>query len=501
MIFLLKISQKVFILILVFIFLVFFLYKNPLISQPQLTDPQTCKDCNLIIISLTNVGAKHLSAYDYPYETSPKINELSKKSLVFENAFSHASWTLPSGASFFTSLFPFSHGIMDRYSGKILSHDATTLADALNSQGYRTAAFTGGFDYNLRYNVINRFTETKIFDKGERFSFRKLAATVDIYGDLPLTLPAAIDWLEKNSDKKFFAFVQGYDAHCPFTPPEPYNNLFDPNYNGTLDFSSCFFTYEKTEPVIIDGKKTYFTNTAYYDEETENFIVENVSLDENDIKHLVALHDGEIRYADDLVGQLLDKVNELGLSEKTIIIVFSEHGDMLGKQGRFMRGGPIRGTFYDDVLHVPLIIKHPNLEPKRIKGLVQLIDVMPTLLDFLEIKIDAKIEGQNLLPLILKNENINDFAFAGAEFTPPPDSIFFKNPTTVTSARNKDWKLIREIVYTPNNISIESINYELYDLKNDPEELSNVFGRHKEIELLFNQSLNERFEDIPILNS
>ena len=490
-------SQTIFIFTLILIFLIAFLYKNPLISPLSLTDDsQTCKDCNLIIISLTNSGAKHFSTYGYQYETTPNIDEFGKGSMVFENAFSHASWTLPSGTSFFTSLFPFSHKVMERYSGEILDRDIITLADILNSEGYRTAAFTGGFDYDIRYDVINRFGEIKNLDKGEHFSFRKLAATIEIYGDLPLTVPAATEWLERNSGKKFFIFVQGYDSHCPFTPPEPYNDMFDPDYKGNVDFSSCFFTYDKTEPVMIEGKKTYFAHTSYYDAETEKFVVKNTSLNEDDIRHMIALHDSEIRYADSLVGKLLDKIEELDLSDNTMIVVFSEHGDMLGKQGRFMRGGPLKGTFFDDVLNVPLIIKHPNLESKRIDGLVQLIDVMPTLLEFLGIKTNAKIQGRSLLPLIFKNETINELVFAGVKFTPPEYNLFFQKPTVITSVRSYDWKLIREMVLTQDKLSIESVNYELYNLKEDPEELNNVFGRHKKIELSLNQSINSRFGHI-----
>ena len=161
-----------------------------------------------------------------------------------------------------------------------------------------------------------------------------------------------------------------------------------------------------------------------------------------------------------------------------------------------MRGGPLKGTFFDDVLNVPLIIKHPNLEPQRIKGLVQLIDVMPTLLEFLGIKTDAKIQGRSLLPIIFKNETINELVFAGVEFTPPEDNLFFQKPTVVTSVRSYDWKLIRETVLTEDKLSIESVNYELYNLKEDPEELNNVFGRHKKIELSLNQSINSRFGHI-----
>lgn len=471
-----------------------------------------CPDCNLVVISVTNLRADHLSYNNYFRETSPNIDKFSEEGMVFDNAFSHASWTLPSGASFFTSLYPLSHGLMDRYSGEFLSQDIVTLTDILNSNKYNTAAFTGGFDYSLRFNVVNRFSETEIFDKifesnTDRFAFRKVGVpskdnetelsrhpkqTFGLVFDFSSSIPAAMDWMEKNQDKKFFMFVQGFDTHCPFTPPPPYDKMFDSGYKGYKDFSSCVFTYDTSEQVLVDGKETYFANQFQWDDKTGRFIPKNVSLDEDDVEHLVALYDAEIRATDDLVGNLLDKVKELGISDKTIIVFLSEHGDQLGEKGRFMRGGPLKGTFYDRVIHVPLIIKHPNLEPKRVNGLVQLIDVMPSLLRFLDIKAESKMEGKSLLPLILNDKPVNEFVFANAEFTPYEENPFFKIHTLVASIRSDEWKLIREKFYlTPEKDFIDHINYELYNIKKDPKETENVFKENKDVYKKMDKKLSD----------
>jgi arylsulfatase A-like enzyme len=460
----------------------------------------SCIDCNLVIISITNLRSDHLHFNNYSRETSSNIDKFAKESIVFENAFSQASWTLPSGTSLMTSLYPPSHKLVDRYSGEFLSGNITTLTDILNSNGYNTAAFTGGFDYSLRYNVINRFSEVETFDKpypeSDNSHFIKVQTqSINLYGDFSQTIPAATNWLEKNAGKKkFFLFVQGFDAHCPFTPPDPYDRLFDSNYTGGVDFSTCIFTYGKTEAKTMNGEKVYFANQFQFDNNTKSYVVKNVTLNEDDVRHLIALYDGEIKAADNWVGKLIDKIDELGLSKKTIVVITSEHGDMLGEKGRFMRGGPLVGTFYENVLHVPLLIRHPNLGSRRIDGLVQLIDVMPTLLEFLNIKIDIKIEGKSLLPLILRNEPVNDFAFSGAEFTPTENNLFFNDSTLTFSIRNKEWKLIRETTYFAHNKSfVKNVNYELYNIKDDCEEMKNVFDDYKEVGRSLDVAIRKKF--------
>lgn len=130
---------------------------------------------------------------------------------------------------------------------------------------------------------------------------------------------------------------------------------------------------------------------------------------------------------------------------------------------------------------------------QKIDGLAQMIDLMPTLLDVLNIKSDAKIEGKSLMPLVLRNETVNDFVFAATKFKPVGENLFFKNPTLVISAQNKEWKLIKEIVYYDNE-TLKSVNYELYNLKKDPEEISNVFDNNKETTQKFDDVISRQFK-------
>ena len=203
-----------------------------------------CHDCNVVFISLTNLRADHLHAYGYFRQTSPNIDALAKRSLVFENAFSHASWTLPVAISLFTSQYPFTHGIMNRQHFEPLPSTVVTLTDILKANGYATAAFVGDRDYGLTYGHTSRFdTATDVvFDQGLKDWKR--------YGVLKNTVPKAISWMKENKERKFFLLVQGYDTHCPFEVPEK-NDMFDPDYDGDIDFSKCYWTFRRTRPIKV----------------------------------------------------------------------------------------------------------------------------------------------------------------------------------------------------------------------------------------------------------
>ncbi|MFH0868432.1 MAG: sulfatase/phosphatase domain-containing protein, partial [Candidatus Woesearchaeota archaeon] len=290
---------------------------------------------------------------------------------------------------------------------------------------------------------------------------------------------------------KFLLFFQGFDTHCPFTFPTE-NNVFDQNYKGNTNFSDCLWTFEKVDPIMIKNKTYYNVKTSYLEDNNYG----SARINEQDIYHMVALYDGEIQLVDNMLNQFFDEITDLGLEKDTIIILFSEHGDLFGEHGRFMRGGPLRGTFYDEVLHVPLLIKHPTLKPNKIDGLVQLIDVAPTLLDFLGIPQEKDFQGKSLVPLITENKEVNDFVFAGSKFIPLKNNILFNMSSIVRALRTKDYKFINEKLYGPNNILVID-SYELYNLSADPKELINIYpDTGPNLQAYFNIGYNKNSEAI-----
>ena len=149
----------------------------------------SCKNCNVVMIAITNVSAEHMGSYGYFRNTTPNIDEFAEKSILFENVFSHASWTLPTAVSVFTSKYPYSHNIMDRVRDQTIKEQ--TLSEILKSSGFRTAAFTGGGDYNKIYGLDKGF-DTYIDS--------------DYFVSLKNRMPLVFDWLDNNSKDKFFLF-------------------------------------------------------------------------------------------------------------------------------------------------------------------------------------------------------------------------------------------------------------------------------------------------------
>ena len=422
-----------------------------------------CKDCNLIMISLSNVGAQRMSLYGYERLTTPNLDQWAKDAIVFEKAFTQTSWTLPVATSLFTSLYPYSHKVMDRYRDNVLSKKIQTLPELLRDQGYRTAAFVGGLDYSRQFGHMRGFQEV-----GEIADFITAAT---LTGFKP-NFDKASEWISKNSKEKFFLFVHGYDAHCPFDPPEKFKGTFSTprGKSITVDNTLCLRGFENSETGTYE---------AYYYRipvPGQRGMVNKVMLSQDDIRYLEDLHDEEILSVDELVGNFLGTVDKKIL-EKTIVVVFSDHGEMFAKHGRFGRAGGVRGTLYDDVVRVPLIMKIPSDRGAVLPGLVEMIDVMPTLLDLLSLPQPKQTQGKSLVPLMEgAKEEIRGGVFAGSTFGLEEGRnawFFYPWQSRNESVRTQEWKLIHEIIFTREG-QTEEETYELYNLKDDPDELRNL---------------------------
>ena len=460
-----------------FYFLLIFLnvFVTNIYAEENSSQLLECPDCNLIMISLSNVSAENMSLYGYERITTPNLSEWAQRAVVFDKAFTQTSWTLPVGTSLFTSLYPYTHKVLDHYVDNILDKHIQTLPEILRKQGYKTAAFTGGLDYHIRFGHMRGFEYAEmVTDTTKHPAYQ---------GNFNITFQKALNWIDKNSKDKFFLFLHNYDTHCPFNPPQEFKGKFSNPKDVNADFLSkhCFRGYQNSEK---EGYETY-----YYDKKPKKVI-----LLQKDVDYLRDLYDEEILALDKLLGEFLNSLDEK-IVDKTVIIVFSDHGEMFGKHGRFGRAGATRGTLYDDVLHIPLIMKLPNNFHKRVDGLVQIIDIMPTVLDMLSISYDeTKIQGKNLSSLILKNMEVNDYVFTGTIFGGEVhDAYYLKGLSRCESIRNKTWKLIHEIIFSsfnPKEKQVLEETFELYNLKSDSEELNNVVDQNPEVGKLLKQKLN-----------
>lgn len=406
--------------------ILFILFLVPTVNAQSHSNQQT----NIIIITLTSVQSDHLNTYGYRRITAPNIDRISKEGVTFDNAISQSYWTLPSEASIFTSKYVCGHGVYER--NQRLSEKEQTLPEILKIYGYKTAAFVGGLDLIASYGVNQGFDyyydDTKDMPMG---SFKEI-------------MPKALKWLRKNRDKKFFLFLQSYDSHFPYNCPKPYENMYDPDYNGMLN--NLPIDYKLTKNIrngklFLEGK--------------------SIELTEKDVNHIIAHYDGCINYSDKFIGDLLNEIRDLNLSNNTMVIITSEHGEELLDHGSFDRFG--QKNLYDEVVRVPLIIKFPNttaMGGKRIIRQVQLIDIMPTILDFLGIPINKEAQGLSLVPLIegkSVKDDFNRYAYSEAS-------------TNKYALRTNEYKLI-----------YNNGKFELYDLKEDKMEMNDLSKQMPEI--------------------
>jgi len=317
---------------------------------------------NIILISLDTLRADHLSCYGYERETSPHIDEFAAANRVFKNAYSPAPWTLPAHGSVFTGLYPSFHDayIPPDYTGIVdaLNPSNYTLAEMLKDAGYDTAGFASCVFVGEEYGFGQGFD---IYDESWKYSASEITQK-------------GIDWLEGRGEKPFFLFLHFMDIHNYESPP-PFDHMYvNSEYDGKLK----------------DAHFSSLSRNEYY------------RLSEEDLSYARAKYDGAIRYVDAKLAELFNALKKQEKFDSTFIIVFSDHGEEFWEHG----GTGHSYTLYNELLKVALIIKLPgkwqsSAGNNRINDNVALIDIVPTLLDYLGLKLkDAKLQGISLRKII-----------------------------------------------------------------------------------------------------
>ena len=289
---------------------------------------------NLLLITLDTVRADHLGAYGDKAAATPALDRLAREGVRFTDASTQAPLTGPAHAAILTGVYPARFGIRDNASTPI-PDTAVTLAQALKKAGYRTGGFVAAFILDRAYGFDHGFDEFdshfERFEAGDKLKAERTADQV---------LRPALAWLSRvPANAPFFAWVHFYDAHAPYTPPEPYRSTF------------------RTHP-----------------------------------------YDGEIAYVDAAVGKLRAKLEERGLLEKTMIVAIGDHGESLGEHGEAEHGE----FLYDSVLHIPWIVRLPAHERAGsvIVEQVRAIDLMPTALGWLGVARPGGLDGQSLVSVL-----------------------------------------------------------------------------------------------------
>ena len=318
----------------------------------------------IVMIVVDSLRADHVGTYGYPRDTTPHLDALAAESVVFERAYSQSSWTTPSFASIFTSLYPSVHRVghaKTRFGYTwSLAESPPTLATSLSDAGFATAA------------LVDIPTLSKRRGLGRGFdSYVNLEEIAKDGAVTRRTDPDAVAVLRELAGRNFLFVWHILDPHWPYHPPPEHDRFGPPDYEGS--FENGLDRTGVSE--LVEGR---------------------LPLSTADRKRLVALYDAEVRYADEQIGSLVDALDAIGLADAVMLIVTSDHGESLLEHGHYGHSLPM----YEETLRVPLIVRRPGVVPRRVPNVVQLIDLMPTLLDEMDVEAPDGLQGQSLSALL-----------------------------------------------------------------------------------------------------
>ena len=371
--------------------------KDQTLFQEGKCNPATT---NVLLIVIDTLRADHLSLYGYERRTCPNLEKLAEGATLFTNAVCSSTWTVPAHASLFTGKYPFEHGAhnlkSDNYEVGTLKKEHVTLAEIFRKEHFSTCAIIGNAAY-----LAEAFGLHQGFEEYRCDHFRRAPA---IAGE-------AIAWMEKHPH--FFLFLNFLEPHHPNRPSPPYDTAFPGKLEG--------FSRE-------DHKGERLTQAQH--------------------AHVLSQYDGEILLTDFHMGKIFDAMKKSKSWDDTLIVVTSDHGELLGERNRYGHRKPP----YEPLLRIPLLIKFPGQrESRRVDGYFQLVDIMPMILRLLDLPLPEEVKGRGK--------------------PGPAERVFsqyyLSEGGTVFSVRDGTYKLLVKAVESGRT-------YELYNLERDPEETVNL---------------------------
>ena len=390
---------------------------------------------NILLITLDTTRMDRLGVYGYDGHTSANIDALARESVVYTKAVSTSSWTLPAHASLFTGRFTASHGARydpegpmmltnaipgpegwDRYRARGLSSSTVTLAEILHDAGFATGAVVGGPWLKAVFG-LNRGFDTYDENNITTVNGRPASDVTD----------AALSWIDQNKERQQFLFLNYFDPHGPYTPPK--------------EFAQRHVMREMlSDPSLAD-------------------LVDR------------RMYDAEIDYMDHHVGRVLDRLKEMGLYEKTWIIVTADHGELLGEHGKWGHGHYLT----EHELRIPLIVKYPFAEEtsRRDSTRVSLVDILPVVVTRLGIEPPADIQGAK-------------------DFRHPMVAEVYPLPTP---SGEGSWRVLYE---DPHKCLWNSLGgHGLYNIEQDPNEDADLSSRLNDRAATMSQTLTQYLESLP----
>lgn len=452
---------------------------SPERAGPVPTASESLDDApNVVLIVIDTLRADHLSGYGYARETSPTIDALARRGVIFENAHAPSSWTRPSVGSYMTSLYPSEHGAVcfpvDEAEGRCrarLAEESHTLAEYLSDQGFYTVAFVANPILSARWGDsqgFDEFHETTALEKQpasapmEGPGMRRLTSSLKAskkqsdlgYATASEVTDAVLHELSEGLPEPFLMYVHYMDPHTPYRPPEPYRGTWSGTYQGALDGFPHGIWHR-----IMKGQ---------------------ISLKRTDIQYLRDRYDEEILYVDSEMSRLLGELERRTRPERNLIVVLSDHGEEFADHGYLEHGF----SLHREVTNVPLIwagwgVAKPGRSISQLTGLV---DLLPTLAEAAGTPLPGPVRGRS------RWKPIHDPAAAAANPPAPATAVWGAlrtipqagRPTRlVRSVRVDRWTLIWNQV----GVAAGAPRWRrmLFDRESDPSEQNDVYRAYPDV--------------------
>jgi arylsulfatase A-like enzyme len=371
---------------------------------------------HLILISIDCLRSDHVGAYGYARETTPSVDALAGDGVVYEQATSTSSWTLPSHMSMLTGLPPSAHGVVSR--NQKLGRDTLYLPELLAGAGYETRA------------VVTWWFVSRLFgfDRGfHAFRLRTLAPAAEVVDD-------ALEAVRDASTQSQFLFLHFVDAHWPYLPPDVFLERFGPR---PPDISSL-------NELVGEGRAPSHPKQ---------------------VEELIQLYDGEVAYVDRELGRFFEGLKRIGLYDSSLIVVTADHGEAFYEHERWQHG-----SLHQEVLRVPLIVKWPGSGATgRVSTPVSSASLFRTFLDAAALRVEAPGRVAGLRDYMDANDSAAAEMPIASEvsLTPSERRGTSSSPgiTMMRSFRSGNWKYIAAL-----DDEGKLLHEEIYDLASDPDE-------------------------------
>jgi arylsulfatase A-like enzyme len=412
---------------------------------------------NVILLTIDCLRTDFLGCLGSNKNLTPNLDKFAEEGVYFSQAIVNG----PSTPFSFPSIFTSTYALMDSSFPKI-SSSRTSITEILKKNGYRTAGFHSNPYLSKAYNYDKFFDYfyDSISDKNGEYKKsntlrnfvkrNKLVKKVvkGILGVLDskkkLTIPykpaneintKALEWLKDINDE-YFLWIHYMDAHHPFLPPEEYRTI----------------SYRKM--IKLDG-----------------ILGRNPSeLPKKILQEIINLYSGTIKYVDNEIGKLFSKLKEKNLYSNSLIIITADHGEEFKEHGGFSH----LAKLYEELIRVPLLMKGPGLSGgKKFDSLISLIDLAPTILEYLKINEQTQFKGRSFFPL-LKNIPDGYLRKGVISETIARDGkvkLSLDEGSRLVSYRTEDWKLI---------LDFDKNEKKLFNLKEDPKEIKNVYNENSD---------------------